>query len=104
MPTNREETNKCSRFSSLIEDLRNLKDRLVDDYNGWENFSQKEEDRIAVSNSIETLEAIRLLIEYDLSTYPLNYELEQYLYCLDGGYLEDIEIKDKIKSRVTDFK
>ena len=43
---------------SLLKDIESLNERLIEDYNGGEEFNQFEEDRLATTHVIEILEEL----------------------------------------------
>lgn len=81
-------------FKNLIKILDDLCKRLQDDYNGIDIFEQYEEDRLAVYNVIEILEKTKKFVDYQLSTYPCNENLEIISNCLVGNF-DGIEFLEK---------
>jgi hypothetical protein len=63
-------------FKKILIDLDDLCKRLQDDYNGEEEFEQKEEDRLVVYNIVEIMHTLEKFVEFQLSTYPFNDTLE----------------------------
>jgi hypothetical protein len=79
--------------NKYIKDLIDIHTRLINDYNGVEEFEQYEEDRLVIGNVIELLDTTIKYVKFQLSTYPCNDMLENILKLLTGN-IEEYELKE----------